>query len=197
MSDRSARSTTHAASVAAVRGDLRHGRDFYDRFDYGFSGSIPRAATTVSSRVHTFHGDHDADVRGADDRPDGALHRRAISQLFWHCAPGGDGTKGHLMTGVDTIGYNIAWFSPKPMFEKVTQVCWDINADSDVQPQVDHRSCSWTARRRRDSLPGRRELTAAAGSRLRWLRPRLHVARLPQRRARTTGSCPTAARSPG
>ena len=50
-----------------------------------------------------------------------------FSQLFWHCAPGGDPAKGHLMTAVDTIGYNIAWFSPKPTFTAVSKVCWDIN----------------------------------------------------------------------
>ena len=31
------------------------------------------------------------------------------------------------MTAVDTLGYNIAWFSPKPTFTAVSKVCWDIN----------------------------------------------------------------------
>jgi hypothetical protein len=31
------------------------------------------------------------------------------------------------MTGHDTVGYNIAWFSPQPTFTDVGKVCWDIN----------------------------------------------------------------------
>jgi len=32
------------------------------------------------------------------------------SGVFYACLPGGDPAKGHLMTSVNTTGYNIAWF---------------------------------------------------------------------------------------
>ena len=47
--------------------------------------------------------------------------------LLWWCAPGGDPAKGHLMTGMNTAGYNIVWFSPKVEFTDVRRVCWDQN----------------------------------------------------------------------
>jgi hypothetical protein len=50
-----------------------------------------------------------------------------FDQLFWHCAPGGDPAKGHMMTAITTIGYNHLWFSPKPEFTGISKVCWDIN----------------------------------------------------------------------
>ncbi len=77
----------------------------------------------------------------------GTVNQLDFSQLFWHCAPGGDPAKGHLMTGVDTFGYNIAWFSPKPYFTGVSKVCWDIN-------ETRCRRRKWTAGAVRQ--PGRR-----------------------------------------
>jgi hypothetical protein len=56
----------------------------------------------------------------------GTAQKFDFSHVFWWCAPKGPAS-GHIMTGVDTTGYNIAWFSPKPLFSNVSQVCWDIN----------------------------------------------------------------------
>ena len=60
-------------------------------------------------------------------------------------------TKGHIMTGVDTIGYNIAWFSPKPMFIERLQVCWDIN-----ETHMSRRK--WTQVLVRRATPTRRDI---------------------------------------
>ena len=84
-----------------------------------------------------------------------------FSQLFWHCAPGGDGAKGHIMTGVEHDGYNIAWFSPKPVFSAVSQGVLGHQRDVDVSPQVD-AGCV-RARMQTRALPGRSVGTASAG----------------------------------
>jgi hypothetical protein len=116
--------------------------DFYDRFDYGYSGFSPWEWNGGGNNgaITEFHGDHNEQCEapttqrtvtfGTADEPD-------LSQVFWHCAPGDDPAKGHLMTGVDTLGYNIAWFSPKPVFTGVSQVCWDMN-----ETAMSHRK--WT-----------------------------------------------------
>lgn len=41
------------------------------------------------------------------------------------------------MTGVDTISYNHAWFSPKAAFDGISKVCWDIN-------ETDESHRKWT-----------------------------------------------------
>jgi len=103
---------------------------FYERFDYGYSGISP-LFTPGTSGVNNYHGDH-------DDECNGPLTARSVDlggtsganlifdEAFWWCAPNGPDT-GHVMTGVDTLGYNHAWFSPKETFVGVQQVCWDIN----------------------------------------------------------------------
>lgn len=55
------------------------------------------------------------------------VHVANKEEIFYPCLPGGDPAKGHLMTSVDTKGYNIAWFSPKATFHNVRRVCWDQN----------------------------------------------------------------------
>jgi len=104
--------------------------DFYDRFDYGYSGQNP-FDWPAGEAILSFHGDHDMKCGGpTTDRTvafGGDREHLDYSQLFWYCAPGGDVTKGHIMTGVDTVSYNIAWFSPKPYFSGISQVCWDVN----------------------------------------------------------------------
>jgi len=103
--------------------------DFFDRFDVGFSGFVP-GQNGASSRITTFHGDHnmacDAPTTSRDVTLSGTAEKFDYSQVFWWCAPKGP-PSGHVMTAVDTTGYNIAWFSPKQMFTDVSQVCWDIN----------------------------------------------------------------------
>lgn len=102
--------------------------DFYDNFDYGFSGH-----RLVDDP--TWHGDHDTTstatttcgspttFRNITPGPDVNMD---FSQMFWWCAPSGAGS-GHLMTANDTTGYNIAWLSPRPTFTGITKVCFDIN----------------------------------------------------------------------
>src|SRR5689334_4957777 len=79
--------------------------DFYDRFDYGYSGINPWDYAGTDA-ILDFHGDHDAScgppTTSRDIAFEGDRAKLDWSQLFWHCAPGGDPAKGHLMTGVDT-----------------------------------------------------------------------------------------------
>jgi len=117
---------------AAFEATFDSAADFYDRFDRGYSGFSPWEwnGGGDNGAITSFHGDHDEQCGppttsrtvtfGTAAEPD-------FSQVFWHCAPGGDPAKGHVMTGVDTLGYNIAWFSPRPVFTGVGEVCWDIN----------------------------------------------------------------------
>ena len=136
-------------------------------------------------------------TRRARDRPRrarsafGTAQNPDFDQLFWHCAPGNDPAKGHLMTGLDTLGYNIAWFSPKPSFSKVTEVCWDIN-----ETGMSHRK--WTQVLFVDARPGADATRYPAGTVLDpvvhkvargigWLRPRLHEPELPTERPEHRG----------
>lgn len=105
--------------------------DFYDRFDYGFSGQDP-ATNKNSDRLVSWLGDHDESCGGPTtqrvvdidaDVPDWDTFGRSYQDfdpMFWHC-------RQHLMTGLVTVGYSIAWFSPKGYFENVQRVCWDTN----------------------------------------------------------------------
>lgn len=108
--------------------------DFYDRFDRGFSGLDPNLSTYPPDTYLTYPGDHNAKCDGPNtsrevsivhDKADAATYED-FDEMFWWCAPKGP-ESGHLMTGVITGGYNIAWFSPKPVFDDVRKVCWDIN----------------------------------------------------------------------
>jgi len=115
---------TSAASALAFEAKFETRDDFFGRFDYGYSGGAEVGKT--------FHGDHDMNCGPPTSLRDVTLGGTSqahvdFSHVFWYCAPGGDATKGHIMTAVDTTGYNIAWFSPKPFFTGVTKVCWDQN----------------------------------------------------------------------
>lgn len=124
-----------SASAAVCSADWQTGNtlssssDFYDCFDMGYSGISP----FFHGDSPSFHGDHDLSCGGATtDRtvthhPIGNGRDEDFSELFWYCAPGNDPTKGHVMTGVDTLGYNMAWFSPKDTFTAISKVCWSIN----------------------------------------------------------------------
>jgi hypothetical protein len=102
--------------------------DFYGRFDFGYSGIGPLGP---GGGITHFHGDHGVSCGGPTTDRDvafgGTQSAIDFSQLFWYCAPGGDPTKGHMMTGLTTTGYNHLWFSPKPEFTGISKVCWDIN----------------------------------------------------------------------
>ena len=118
------------AEALAFEANFATASDFYDRFDYGYSGQSPYDMQG-GSQVFNFHGDHNVACQGPTTDRNVAIGGPAsnvdFSQMFWHCAPGGSDT-GHVMTGLSTTGYNIVWFSPKPQFTAVQKVCWDINA---------------------------------------------------------------------
>ncbi|NNE11572.1 MAG: hypothetical protein HKN41_04920 [Ilumatobacter sp.] len=103
--------------------------DFYNRFDYGFSGFDP-AANSNPDRIVSWRGDHDRacgapttsrtiDVDRNTNVPLGGTVAD-FDEMFWWC-------RGHMMTAVDVVGYNIAWFAPRPYFTDISRVCWDVN----------------------------------------------------------------------
>lgn len=109
--------------------------DFYDRFDYGVSGFNQ---LQFGDGIHSFQGDHDENCGPpTTSRTVNWSETPHQPEFFWHCAPGGDPAKGHVMTALDTTGYDIAWFSPRQVFSGVSEVCWDINITS-----MSHRK--WT-----------------------------------------------------
>jgi len=125
--------SSSAAPTLAFEAQFGTAADFYDRFDYGLSGLLDGVYTQAPT-----HGDHNMACMGPTTLRDVVLGGSPIyNQLFWHCAPTGDPSSGHVMTGIDTTGYNIAWFSPKPTFTAVSKVCWDIN-----MTELSHRK--WT-----------------------------------------------------
>lgn len=99
--------------------------DFYDRFEFGVSGIDP-TRTPGTSGMHTYHGDHNESCEAPTTQRTVNLDR-SLNEMFWYCAPGGDSARGHMMTGVNTLGYNIAWFSPKGYFTNIQSVCFDLN----------------------------------------------------------------------
>jgi hypothetical protein len=99
--------------------------DFFNRFDrYMMSGgnapisqdwmadhSMACEAPPTERRVHG-----------------GGIHSgQNADHLFFFCAPGGDRTKGHIMSTVHTGGVADLSFSPKPAFRDIRRVCWDVN----------------------------------------------------------------------
>jgi hypothetical protein len=99
---------------------------FYNRFQLGLSGAHP---TVDPNHIRSWSGDHDHGCGGPETSRTVNLgpDRNHIGELFWFCAPGGDPAKGHVMTSMTTLGYNILWFSPNQWFNDVSQVCWDQN----------------------------------------------------------------------
>ncbi len=110
--------------------------DFYDRFDFGVSGFSQLAAVEKHGLAHDgiaqFHGDHNQLCSPPTQLRDVSITKNPngthnFDQFFWHCAPGDDPAKGHMMTGIDTLGYQHSWFAPKGYFQPVSKVCWDVN----------------------------------------------------------------------
>ena len=79
----------------------------------------------VPDAIHSWSGDHDDHCGGPDTQR--TVESDDHDQMFWWCAPGGDPTKGHVMTSMNTLGYSIVSFSPDETFTDVTKVCWDQN----------------------------------------------------------------------
>ena len=104
------------------------------RFDYQLHTSMNGGPTSITS---TFMGEHDHNCNGPTTyRPitGGQAAPTFIdvsnSELIWHCAPGNDPAKGHLMTALDTTDIATLSFSPKQTFNNVTRVCWDQNMNN-------------------------------------------------------------------
>jgi hypothetical protein len=127
--------TTPPASTAPPAGldfseDFATTAAFYQRFDHGWSGQDPATWPASSNPRLNWLGDHDMACGNPMDTArtvtitKGAAGKEGV---FYPCLPGGDPAKGHVMTSVNTEGYNIAWFSPKQYFNNVTRVCWDQN----------------------------------------------------------------------
>lgn len=125
-------SPSAAAATPAFSAEFETPSDFFGRFDYGFSGLfIP--GTSIAS----YHGDHAIAPSPACGAPttDRTVTLSApsntgtmdFSQAFWWCAPSGDASSGHVMTGITTTGYNHAWLAPKEEFSAISKVCWAIN----------------------------------------------------------------------
>jgi hypothetical protein len=128
--DSSAPTPAAAASPLAFEATFDTASDFYNRFDYGYSGLAMGQNGNPNLLVH---GDHSTAVPCGGPTTSrnvtltGTPQALDFSQLFWWCAPSGDPSSGHVMTGHDTTGYNIAWFAPHPYMTDVSRVCWDIN----------------------------------------------------------------------
>lgn len=124
-----ATTTTTPPSAAAFVDDFSTDTLSAGRYDFGWSGQDPATWPSWAFPVLDFDGDHDMACNGPTTSRHihldvGQAGKRGV---WWWCAPGGDPAKGHLMTGVNTAGYNIAWFSPKQWFSDVHRVCWDQN----------------------------------------------------------------------
>lgn len=64
------------------------------------------------------------DVRGGQTTGD------PFGDTVWWCAPGGDASKGHVMTAIDTASVAVLSFSPPQAFSGISRVCWDQNANN-------------------------------------------------------------------
>jgi hypothetical protein len=117
--------STEAPSELMFSEDFSTSDGFYARFDHGWSGQDPARWPDSANPRRSWPGDHDASCNGPTTTRQ--INVADKESVFWWCAPGGDAAKGHVMTGVNTEGYNIAWFSPKQWFDNVTRVCWDQN----------------------------------------------------------------------
>ncbi len=102
---------------------------FGARFDHGWSGEWD-AGSLWGGNANDWQGDHDMNC-GNPNTTSRTIHLSSQMQAndapFYHCLPGGDPAKGHIMTSVNTVGYVTVWFSPKQTFRNVTKVCWEQN----------------------------------------------------------------------
>lgn len=120
--------------------------DFTNNFDFGYSGPNPWDWGNGSGdgAITNYPGDHAPTADGLCAGPTtvrnvfftGDRQNLGYDNLFWWCGPGGPST-GHIMTGVNTVSYNYAWFATKAMYSNISQVCWAIN-----ETEMSHRK--WT-----------------------------------------------------
>jgi hypothetical protein len=119
--------------------DFSDPQAFSQRFDHGWAGEV-QAGALFGAAANDWPADHDMSCgdpnathrtihvtppAGEPGAPAGS--KKDVEQAFYTCLPGGDPAKGHVMTSVNTEGYAVAWFSPKPTFTDVHRVCWAQN----------------------------------------------------------------------
>ncbi len=118
------------APAGSFSEDFADPEAFATRFDHGWSGLDPATLDASADAFVGWKGDHDincgkpAETYRSIKITPGLAGKQAV---WYQCAPSGDPAKAHLMTSVQTRGYNIAWFTPKQMFTDVTKVCWSQN----------------------------------------------------------------------
>jgi len=137
--------STASADALVFTATFDSASDFYDRFDYGLSGFTPAGRDDPevdgAGGVFPIHGDHNMSCGDPTTSRDLRIHGEqwnngdhfpdiTFDELFWHCAPGNDPAKGHVMFNINTTGYNHIWFAPKGYFSNITKVCWDQNLNS-------------------------------------------------------------------
>ena len=151
--------------------------DFYGRFDFGYSGIGPLGP---GGGISHFHGDHDVSCGGPTTHRDvafgGTQSAIDFSQLFWYSAPGGDATKGHLMTGLTTTGYNHLWFRRSPSSRASRRSVGTSTRRS--RAANGPRSSSSTMPTRPATRSGLSPQAGTASARYRRVRPRLHRPRV-------------------
>lgn len=104
--------------------------DFYNRFvfhtgNYRTNSGLRPEYANEPDAVYDWNGDHNMACEGPTTLRNVNVENH--NEFFWWCAPGGDATKGHIMTGISTNSYVIASFSPNQTFTNVNKICWDIN----------------------------------------------------------------------
>jgi hypothetical protein len=97
--------------------------DFYNRFQMHVSHGVDPVADPGG--IKSWSGDHDMSCGAPETQR--TVHAANHAEMFWWCAPGGDPTKGHIMTSMNTLGYSIVSFAPRQVFNNVSRVCWDQN----------------------------------------------------------------------
>ncbi len=104
------------------------------RFDWEvFHGGIDPFGRGAD-QPQQWHGDHNMACQAPTTLRDvnlvgagGPGGPEVAGDMIWFCAPGGDATKGHVMTSTALLGYGQIDFSPKQSFADVEKVCWDQN----------------------------------------------------------------------
>lgn len=117
-----ARSSPDAGGEPQFFEDFAAESGFRDRFDISVSHGVD--PLDVPDAVLEWSGDHDMSCAGPTSQR--IVHVAVHAESFWWCAPKGP-ESGHLMTSLNTLGYGIASFSPRQVFEDVSRVCWTQN----------------------------------------------------------------------
>ena len=102
--------------------DFAEESGFANRFDISVSHGVDPGS--VPDAVHEWSGDHDMSCGGPTTQR--VVHVSDHAESFWWCAPRGP-ESGHLMSSLNTMGYGIASFAPRQVFEDVSRVCWSQN----------------------------------------------------------------------